>query len=89
MAAKSATERKQDQREREALAEEERLAKLLAYKLTLDVFKGTALVLDQSVTAAGLKGEDARHDLITRYIHNAPRLAEQYPEAHRLLIALP
>lgn len=85
--AKSAAKRKQEQRERETLAEEERLAKLLAYRLTLDVFKGSAALLDQHVERAGLDGDDARHDVLTRFIHNGAVLAEQYPEAYQVLIA--
>lgn len=86
--AKSATQRKQEQREREALAEEERLARLLAYTLKLDVFKGTAQAIDELLPLAELTGEDARHDLLTRLVHGAHRLAQHNPAAFLDLVRL-
>jgi hypothetical protein len=84
--AKTDRERKQEQRERERLDEEERIARLLAYRLQLDVYKGTALVLDGLVERDGF---EERQDLLTRLVHGAGRLAEFDPAAYAELIRLP
>ncbi|MFB8829013.1 hypothetical protein ACE0DR_05715 [Azotobacter sp. CWF10] len=41
MTAKAAAERKREERERKKLKEEERLARLLAYRLKIDIYHGT------------------------------------------------
>ncbi len=69
--AKSATERKREQRERDKLKAEERHARLLAYTLKLEVFKGTAERLERIQQVTGI---DEVHDLLTRAIHNISRL---------------
>lgn len=69
--AQSAKERKTAQRERDKLKEEERIAALLAYKLSTPVFKGTAAKLERIMSVAGL---DERDDAITRMIHAVDRM---------------
>ena len=54
--AKSATERKREQRAREKLKAEERHARLLAYSLKLEVFKGTAERLERIQQVTGIDG---------------------------------
>lgn len=74
MTAKSATKRKQEQRERDKLDEEERLAKLLARRLTIDLFKGTDAKL---VSIMGRLQIDEPQDVIERLIRGADRLDDQ------------
>ena len=68
MTAKSATQRKQEQRERDAMAKEERLARLLAKTIKLDLYKSTDMALIRCMARTGI---DEPQDLITRLIHNA------------------
>lgn len=72
--AKTAAERKRDQREREKLDEEERLARLLSRRITLDLYKGTDYALIRTMARAGI---EEPQDLITRLIHAADRLDDQ------------
>lgn len=83
MTVKSATERKREQRERDKLREEERLARLLARRITLDIYKGTDYALVRCMVRAGI---DEPHDLITRLIHGADRLSDAELAA---LVSLP
>lgn len=83
MTAKSATVRKQEQRERDKLREEERLARLLARRITLDIYKGTDYALIRCMVRAGI---EEPHDLITRLIHGADRLSDAELAA---LVSLP
>lgn len=69
--AKTATERKRDQRERDKLKAEERRARLLAYSLTVEVYQGTADHIERIKQVTGI---DEVHDLLTRAIHNISRL---------------
>jgi hypothetical protein len=69
--AKTATERKREQRERDKLAEGERLARLLSRKIKIDIYKGTDDHLKAALERAGL---DEPEDLITRLIHNLGQL---------------
>ena len=71
MTAKSATERKREERERNKLAEEERLARLLSRRITLDLFKGTDAKLIELMAVLHI---EEPQDLITRLIHGAHRL---------------
>jgi len=73
MKAKTPAQRKAEQRARDKLKEEERLAALLAYRLRLDVFHGTAERLDHIMAACDI---EERQDAITRLIHNASRMPE-------------
>ena len=71
MTAKSAKERKAEQRERDKLAEDERLARLLARTIRLDLYKSTDMALIRCMARAGI---DEPQDLISRLIHGADRL---------------
>lgn len=71
MTAKSATQRKREERERNKLAEEERLARLLSRRITLDLFKGTDAKLIELMAVLHI---EEPQDLITRLIHGAHRL---------------
>lgn len=81
--AKSATERKREQSERDKLKEDERHARLLAFTLKLEVFKGTAEWLERIQQVTGI---DEVHDLLTRAIHNISRLDD---DALRAFLAEP
>ncbi|SFB64707.1 hypothetical protein [Azotobacter beijerinckii] len=74
MTAKTAAERKRGERERKKLKEEERLARLLSRRITLDLFKGTDAKLIRSMERAGI---EEPQDLITRLIHGADRLSDK------------
>ncbi|TKD30021.1 hypothetical protein [Azotobacter chroococcum] len=74
MTAKTAAERKREERERKKLKEEERLARLLSRRITLDLFKGTDAKLIRAMERAGI---EEPQDLITRLIHGADRLSDE------------
>ncbi|GEM_PF-359849 len=86
MTAKSATDRQREKRERDKLAEEERLARLLSRSIKLDLFKGTDAKLVEMMGRAGI---DEPQDFITRLIHGAYRLSQQAPSVHADLIKTP
>ena len=73
MPAKSPAQRKAEQRARDKLKQEQRLAALLAYRLQVDVFHATAERLDAIMATCEL---EERQDAITRLIHNASRMPE-------------
>jgi hypothetical protein len=75
MAAKSATERKREQRERDKLAEEERLARLLSRKIKIDLYKATDAALLRIMARTGIEEEQ---DIITRLIHCADLLDDAW-----------
>ncbi|WP_425054754.1 hypothetical protein [Pseudomonas abyssi] len=81
--AKSAKERKREQRAREKLKAEERRARLLAYSLKVDVYQGTADHIERIKQVTGI---DEVQDLLTRAIHNISRLDD---DALRALLAEP
>lgn len=66
--AKSAKERKQEQRERDAMVEEDRLARLLSRTIKLPLYRSTDAALVRCMERAGI---DEPQDLISRLIHNA------------------
>jgi hypothetical protein len=69
--AKTAAERKREQRERDKLEESERLARLLSRRIKIDLYKAT----DDHLKAALERAElDEPEDLITRLIHNLGQL---------------
>jgi hypothetical protein len=74
MTAKSAAQRKAEQRERDRLSEEERLARLLSRRITLDLFKGTDACLVQIMERIGV---DEPQDAITRLIHGCAKLDDE------------
>jgi len=69
--AKTDAERKREQRERDKLAESERLARLLSRKIKLDLYKATDAALLRIMERTGI--EEAQ-DIITRLIHCADLL---------------
>ena len=71
--AKTATERKREQRERDKLEESERLARLLARKIKLDLYKATDAALLRIMERTGIEEEQ---DIITRLIHCADLLVD-------------
>lgn len=73
MAAKTAAERKAAQRDRDKRSEEERLARLLSRRISLDLFKSTDMALIRCMARAGI---EEPQDLITRLIHNADKLTD-------------
>lgn len=74
MTAKSAAVRKAEQRERDKLKEEERLARLLSRRISIDLYKSTDCALIRSMARLGI---DEPADLITRLIHGADRLDDE------------
>ena len=71
--AKSAAERKRDQRQRDKQSEEERLSRLLSRTIKLDLFKATDYALIRGMTRMGI---DEPQDYISRLIHNADLLTD-------------
>ncbi|MCP9337612.1 hypothetical protein [Stutzerimonas xanthomarina] len=86
MTAKSAADRQRDKRERDRLAEEQRLARLLSRSIKLDLFKGTDAKLVELMKQAGI---DEPQDFITRVIHGAHRLSQQAPAVYTDLVRTP
>lgn len=86
MTAKSAADRQREKRERDRLAEEQRLARLLSRSIKLDLFKGTDAKLVEMMEQAGI---DEPQDFITRLIHGAHRLSHQAPAVYADLIRTP
>lgn len=66
--AKSAKERKAEQRECDKLAEEDRLARLLARSISIDLFHFTDGKLREIMTVLDI---DEPQDMVTRLIHYA------------------
>jgi len=71
--AKTATERKREQRERDKMDESERLARLLSRKIKLDLYKATDAALLRIMERTGIEEEQ---DIITRLIHCADLLVD-------------
>lgn len=71
--AKSAALRKQEQRERDKLTEQERLSRLLSRTIELQLFKRTDMALIRCMARTGI---DEPQDLITRLIHNADQMTD-------------
>lgn len=82
MAAKSASERKRQQRERDKLEENERLARLLSRKINLELYKATDAALLRIMERTGIEEEQ---DIITRLIHCADLLDDSGLAAVTLL----
>ena len=72
--AKTATERKREQRDRDRQTEEERLARLLSRSIKVDLFKATDYALIRGMVRAGI---DEPQDYISRLIHGADRLDDK------------
>lgn len=69
--AKTAKERKEEQRARDKLAEEDRLARLLARTIRLYLYKATDMALIRCMARTGISEPQ---DIISRLIHGADRL---------------
>jgi hypothetical protein len=69
--AKSAAERKQVQRDRDKLTEDERLARLLARRIQIDLFHRTD---EQLIGMMKFSDIEEPQDFITRLIHGAARM---------------
>lgn len=69
--AKSAKERQAEKRERDRMAEEDRLARLLARTIKIDLYKATDMALIRCMARTGISEPQ---DLISRLIHGADRL---------------
>lgn len=78
MRAKTAAERQAAKRQRDKLTEEERLAKLLAKTIKLQLFHSTSQTLDRLLIETGI---DEPQDLITRLIHGAQHLTPEQKQA--------
>ena len=72
--AKTATERKQEQRQRDKMAESDRLARLLSRRIKLDLYKATDAALLRIMERTGI---DEEQDIITRLIHCADQLDDE------------
>lgn len=83
MTAKTDAERKREQRQRDKLREEERIARLLARRITLDIYKGTDYALIRAMVRVGI---EEPQDFLTRIIHGAERLDDA---ALAALVSLP
>lgn len=74
MAAKTAAQRKAEQRERDKMTEEERLARLLSRRIGLDLYHATDAKLVRTMERLGI---DEPQDVIQRLIHGADRLDDE------------
>lgn len=74
MAAKTAAERKAAQRERDKMNEEERLARLLSRRISIDLFRSDDAKLIRTMARLGI---DEPQDVISRLIHGADRLDDE------------
>ena len=77
-AAKTPAERMREKRQRDKLAEEERLTRLLSKTIKLQLFHSTNETLDRLLIETGI---DEPQDIITRLIHGAKLLSEEQKQA--------
>ena len=75
---KTAAERMRERRQRDKLADEERLTRLLAKTIKLQLFHSTNEALDQLLIETGI---DEPQDVITRLIHGAQHLTPEQKKA--------
>ena len=81
--AKSATERKRDQRHRDKLSAKEKEALLLSRKIVTALYHSDDAALKRTMVRTGIYEEQ---DLITRFIRGADRMSDkQLAELTRLL----
>lgn len=71
---KTAAERMREKRQRDKLADEERLTRLLAKTIKLQLFHRTSETLDRLLIETGI---DEPQDLITRLIHGVQHLTPE------------
>ena len=81
MTAKTAAERMREKRARDKLREEERMAKLLAKTIKLQLFHSTNEALEQLMLEIGI---DEPQDVVTRLIHGARHLT---PEQKQIIFS--
>lgn len=74
MTAKTAAQRQAEKRERDRMKEEERLARLLSRRISLDLYKSTDMALIRTMARLGI---DEPQDVISRLIHGADRLDDE------------
>ena len=72
--AKSATERKRDQRTRDKLSLKEKEALLLSRKIVTTLYHSDDAALKRVMARSGI---DEEQDLISRFIHGAARMNDQ------------
>ena len=72
--AKTPAQRKQEQRERDKLAAEERLAKLLSRRIVTDLYHNTDNALKRLMARSEI---DEEQDIISRLIHGADRIPDE------------
>lgn len=76
--AKTDAERQADKRQRDKLKEEDRLARLLAKTIKLQLFHSTSEKLDELMLETGI---DEPQDIITRLIHGVQHLTPKQKQA--------
>ena len=74
MTAKTAAQRQAEKRERDRMKEEERLARLLSRRISLNLYKSTDMALIRTMARLGI---DEPQDVIQRLIHGADRLDDE------------
>ncbi|MEL7937621.1 hypothetical protein [Pseudomonas delhiensis] len=74
MTAKTAAQRQAEKRERDRMKEEERLARLLSRRISLDLYKSTDMALIRTMARLGI---DEPQDVLTRLVHGADRLDDE------------
>ena len=72
-------QRKQEERKRNKMTEEQRLEKLLSRRITTDLFHNTDAALKRSMQRTGIEEEQ---DLVTRLIHAAERMTDEQLADH-------
>jgi hypothetical protein len=77
--AKSAKERKQDQRERDKLTTAEKEAALLSRSIVTKLYHNTDAVLKRTLSRTGI---DEDQDILTRLIHAADRMTDSQLVEH-------
>jgi len=74
MTAKTAAQRQAEKRERDRMKEEERLARLLSRRISLDLYKSTDMALIRTMARLGI---EEPQDVLTRLVHGADRLDDE------------
>ncbi|KHK61160.1 hypothetical protein [Pseudomonas frederiksbergensis] len=77
--AKSATERKREQRERDKLSAKEREAALLSRQIVTKLYHNDDAALKRVMARCGI---DEEQDLISRFIRGADRMTDEQLEEH-------
>lgn len=77
--AKSATERKREQRARDKLSAQEKEALLLSRKIVTALYHNDDAALKRTMVRTGI---DEEQDLISRFIRGADRMTDEQLEGH-------